>query len=339
METVRIGGRKYSDPDVLALTAATGELVDPRSAVLNQARQVNAEYRAHDPTFRDPLQRINIIASLRGIRVTPMNIERCRGEERDAVLIPTPRGKQILFNPGRPKQRIAFSIAHEISHTFFGNSVSGARFRSIHESESREANELERLCDLGAAELLMPIEDFQAAAAGNYTLGNAGQLADAFGSSFEATTYRLATANPGKVVAGLLKFRLTLPEQRSLYKEASQQHLFSDGRPRNRNIKPKYRRQSLHLSESCSDSYRIHWNKSFDPSSVVYKADDEEVVSAFEDLPNNSGKMGMLDVVFAPFQREDAHPEFGDVLFLWQEVDAMGREICESRSHPGTKQS
>jgi Zn-dependent peptidase ImmA (M78 family) len=322
MGTVRIGGHKYSDPDVLALISATGELVDPRSAVLNQARQVNAEYRSHDPSFSDPLQRIKIMASLRGLKVAPMNIERRKGEERDAILIPTQRGMQILFNPDRPKQRIAFSLAHEILHTFFRNSISGARFRSIHESESREANELERLCDLGAAELLMPIEDFQAETAGNYGLEIADQIANVFGSSFEATVYRMATANPGRAVAGLLKYRLSLPEQRALNKELNQQQLFSDGLTRDLDMKPKYRRQSLHLSEGCGDRYLIHWNKSFDPVSVVYRAAEKAVISAFEELPNDSGKLGKLQAIRAPYQREDAHLEFGDVLFFWQELDA-----------------
>jgi len=321
MGTVRIGGRRYSDPDVLALTAETGELVDPRSAVLNQARRVNAEYRSHDPGFSDPLQRIKIIASLRGLRVAPMSIERCRGEQRDAVLMPAQRGMQILFNPDRPKHRIAFSIAHEISHTFFRSSISGARFRSIHESESREANELERLCDLGAAELLMPIEDFQVVAAGNYSLRAVDQLANEFGSSFEATTYRLATANPGRAVAGLLKFRLTLPEQRAADKELTQRGLFANLPTQNLDMKPKYRRQSLHLSECCNEKYRIHWNKSFDPSSVVYKAVEKAAATAFEELPNGSGKTGKLEAVFAPYQRDDAHSEFRDVLFFWQELD------------------
>ncbi|MGC2332908.1 MAG: ImmA/IrrE family metallo-endopeptidase, partial [Candidatus Acidiferrales bacterium] len=61
----------------------------------------------------------------------------------------------------RPASRVAFSIAHEISHAFFPNSVTGARFRSICQSNSKKANELERLCDLGASELLMPLDEFQ----------------------------------------------------------------------------------------------------------------------------------------------------------------------------------
>lgn len=260
MGTVRIAGRKYSDPDVIALSAAAGGLVGPRSAVLHQARKVNADYRKYDPGFSNPLQRMIIIASLLGIRVTAMDIEHRRGEERDAVLIQTPKGRQILYNPDRPPQRVAFSIGHEISHTFFPSTSTGARFRNIHESDSKEANELERLCDLGGAELLMPIEDFQRVAAGDYSLNGVERLSAFFGSSYEATTYRLATAHPSRAVAGLLKYRLTLPETRLLARECDQQTLFSDLRTRSTEVVPKYRRQSLHLSEACDSRYRIHWN-------------------------------------------------------------------------------
>src|SRR5216683_5964086 len=102
METVRVGGRKYSDPDVISLIRATGELVDPRSAVVNQARKLNCEYRSYDGGQASPMKRLEIIASLCGLTISPMNIERRRAE--------------------------------------------------------REANELERLCDLAASELLMPLE-------------------------------------------------------------------------------------------------------------------------------------------------------------------------------------
>lgn len=322
MGTVRIAGRTYSDPDVIALSAAAGGLVDPRSAVLHQARKVNADYRRYDPEFKDPLQRMVIIASLLGIRATPMNIERRRGEERDAVLIKTPKGPQILYNPGRPPQRVAFSIGHEISHTFFPSTSTGARFRNIHESDSKEANELERLCDLGGAELLMPIEDFQRVVAGDYSLTSVERLSAFFGSSYEATSYRLATAHPGRAVAGLLKYRLTLPEIRLLAKDRDQQMLFSDHKPRSAEAVPKYRRQALHLSEVCDGRYRIHWNKSFDQESVVYKASDETVVQGLEELPNRSGKVGRLEAIVAPYQREDAHAEFRDVLFFWTESTA-----------------
>ena len=101
------------------------------------------------------------------------------------------------------------------STRFFPNSINGARFRNICASESREANELERLCDLGASELLMPLNEFQrAATTTGYSLSSVPALMEIFGSSFEATVFRLASANPGIAVAGLLQHRLRVGEVR-----------------------------------------------------------------------------------------------------------------------------
>ncbi len=189
METVRVGRRRYSDPDVISLIRATGELVDPRSAVVNQARKLNQAYRSYEGGTSNAFKRLEIMASLQGLTVSPMNIEQRKAEPCDAVLIPNGNARrtkgQIIYNPLRPPGRVAFSIAHEISHTFFPNTVTGARFRDITAPDSREANELERLCDLAASELLMPVEEFQAEAHGFYSLTRTEQLTEKFGSSFD----------------------------------------------------------------------------------------------------------------------------------------------------------
>ena len=44
------------------------------------------------------------------------------------------------------------------------------------------------------------------------------------------------------------------------------------------------------------------------------------MIVALEELPNNSGKIGRLEAMLAPYQREDADPKFGDVLFFWEEL-------------------
>jgi Zn-dependent peptidase ImmA (M78 family) len=322
METVRVGGRKYSDPDVISLIRATGELVDPRSAVVNQARKVNCEYRSFDGDQARPMKRLEIIASLCGLTISPMNIGRRRAEPRDAVLILSGkiRGNrgQILYNPQRPQGRVAFSIAHEISHTFFPNTMTGARFRDICGSDSREANELERLCDLAASELLMPLEEFRGELRGRFTLANVEELTEKFGSSFEATVFRLATAHPGIAVAGLLRYRLRKGEERALA-TSGEQLLFQNMKHASHEVpEPKYRRQSFFSSTACRDQHTIRWNKSFDLESCVYlAAKSGAIVKGLEVLPNQSRQEGTLEVVRAPFQREDAHREFPDLLFFW----------------------
>jgi Zn-dependent peptidase ImmA (M78 family) len=265
----------------------------------------------------DAIERLSVMASMRGLKVVQMDSEQRGSENRDAVIVPTMSGKRcIIYNPDRPRSRVAFSIAHEISHTFFPNSVSGARFRSICRSDSKEANELERLCDLGASELLMPTDEFRKATAGDFGLHAAQDLSERFGSSFEATVFRLASAHPHVAVAGLLRFRLTVSEER-LKNNDSQGWLFSVA-DAEKGGHPKYRRQSLHTSQACGDQYIVRWNKSFDPRSVVYKAGTSQGIHiSAEALPNLVGKIGRLEAIRAPYQREDADPQFGDVLFFW----------------------
>ncbi len=106
------------------------------------------------------------------------------------------------------------SIAHEICHTFIPNTFTGARFRHLCGSGLREANEIERLCYLAASESPMPVEEFTSKADESFALKNVERRSSEFGSSFEATIFRLATAHPGVAVAGLLQYRLRKNEER-----------------------------------------------------------------------------------------------------------------------------
>jgi Zn-dependent peptidase ImmA (M78 family) len=320
METVRIGGRRYSDPDIISLARQTGELICPRFTIKTQARLLLEELKEFNGLPTDPFERLKILASLKGIKIKPMSIERWRQEKRDAVLYPTDSGSAILYNPNRPRSRTIFTIGHEIIHTLFPNSTSGARFRAMTSPDSREASELERLCDLGAAELVFPLEDFQRLVDRHYSLTKVPLLAEHFGASYEATAYRLATAHPRRASAGLLRYRRRVSEDREIIKISSQQFLFRTNESVSAPAAKKYRRQSLYLSDQCNDSYNIPWNKSFDPGSVVYRAEKDRVVAAIEPLPNSSGKSGRIEAIVAPYQREEADDEFNDVLFFWEEI-------------------
>ena len=60
-------------------------------------------------------------------------------------------GFRISLNPLLPATRIRFTLAHELCHTFFYEHVPELKFMP-HECDEAE----ERLCNFGAAELLMP---------------------------------------------------------------------------------------------------------------------------------------------------------------------------------------
>lgn len=79
----------------------------------------------------------------------------------DARILPTPDGRfQIEFNPNRPKSRIRYSVAHDLAHTLFSDCGEVVRHRLARGEQKRDDWQLEMLCNIGAAEFLMPIGSF-----------------------------------------------------------------------------------------------------------------------------------------------------------------------------------
>jgi Zn-dependent peptidase ImmA (M78 family) len=316
----------HRDPDVLALIAAGGGLSDPSSLVINQARKLNALYRRFESGTSQPVERLVQLASLKGFEVAPMLLDGRHDTQRDAVVIMADstrsKGGQIFYNPLRSPGRVAFSIAHEIAHTFFPSTHGGARFREMLDDEEQEASELERLCHMGAAELLMPIEEFSKEAAPDWSLNMAQNLAKKFGSSLEATVFRLATAHPGTAIAGTAFFRHTKGDDAKLASVAlnKQNSLFAALAGANHPVvqAPKYRRQSFHTSERCSRGLMIPWNKSFDTASCIYTATYQHISPSIEPHPMDSTASGVMEAICAPFQRSGVFTGHPDVLFLWK---------------------
>lgn len=240
---------------------------------------------------------------------------------QDAVIFPTigstKRGV-ISYNPNRVTSRIVFSIAHEIIHSFFPTSHSGARFRALSGDGSRGSRELEMLCHFGASELTMPREAFLRVVKGiGFGLAHIDQIRKPFGTSFEACLYRLATTAPFPVAAGLAKFRLKRGEE-----EASrllQRNLFSRALTDAHMPQKKYRRQSFHTSDKFPIELTIHWNKSFPENSCVYRASQSGAIECgHETIPLGSGKFlfCLMESMVAPFQPHDVDADWRDVLFL-----------------------
>jgi Zn-dependent peptidase ImmA (M78 family) len=100
------------------------------------------------PPF-DPLE----LAALRGVRTVP------RQDLHDARLVVDESGPRIDFNPTRPRGRLRFSVAHELAHTLFPDFGEFVRHRSGPRSLPDEW-QLELLCDVAAAEMLMPVGSF-----------------------------------------------------------------------------------------------------------------------------------------------------------------------------------
>ena len=64
---------------------------------------------------------------------------------------------QIEFNPYKPKGRMRFSVAHELAHTLFPDCSEAIRNRGASTEVREDDWQLELLCNIAAAEFLMPV--------------------------------------------------------------------------------------------------------------------------------------------------------------------------------------
>ena len=166
---------------------------DPIFAIEEMARAV--ALAAFDkgwsgPPF-DPIR----LADLLGIKVRP------RVDIADARTIPIGgKGAVIEFNPTRPRGRVRFSVAHEIAHTFFPDFSGAIRYRS-HNSPSSDAWQLEMLCNIAAAELVMPIGSFPELSGEKLTIEHLVEVRTDFDVSMEAVLIRATKLSQHPVAA------------------------------------------------------------------------------------------------------------------------------------------
>jgi O-acetyl-ADP-ribose deacetylase (regulator of RNase III) len=74
----------------------------------------------------------------------------------DARTIPSPSGPRIEYNPNQARERVRFSIAHELAHLMFDDVSKHTRNRGG-TPEIKDDWQLEMLCNLAASEFVMPI--------------------------------------------------------------------------------------------------------------------------------------------------------------------------------------
>jgi O-acetyl-ADP-ribose deacetylase (regulator of RNase III) len=92
------------------------------------------------------------LAALWGIEVAPSK------DVVDAQIFTAKGGAlRILFNPDRPPGRINYSVAHELGHSLFPDCAEIVRHRIKHTGATRDEWQLEMLCNIAAAEILMPV--------------------------------------------------------------------------------------------------------------------------------------------------------------------------------------
>ena len=121
---------------------------DPIGLIEAKAREL--VLRARDAGWSGPPYNPVAIADLLKIPVE------ANGEVADARTVPAGAGMKIEFNPTRPRERVRFSIAHEIAHSLFPDAAEQPRHRGG-TATSPDEWQLEMLCNLAAAEFVMPL--------------------------------------------------------------------------------------------------------------------------------------------------------------------------------------
>lgn len=121
---------------------------------------------------------------------------------RDARTIPVARGRvRIEFNPNRPRGRMRYSVAHELAHTLFPDVAEKVRDRAHHLEMSGDDWQLEALCNIGAAELLMPLATFASSPPAELTMHYVLDQQRKFDVSTEALVIRLVETSTEPLAA------------------------------------------------------------------------------------------------------------------------------------------
>jgi hypothetical protein len=123
-----------------------------------------------------------------------------KADVRDARTVAGPHDKpRIEYNPTRSPARVRFSICHELGHVLFTDCLQQVRHRSFHTETSPEEYELEMLCNLAAAEFLLPIGSVQEDISKlRLSIHTALDLREKYQASVEAVLLRLAGLSGAK---------------------------------------------------------------------------------------------------------------------------------------------
>lgn len=185
---------KWTNKSVLAF-AGHGDPVE-----IMEARARTAVLGAMDAGWEGPPFDPVTLAELLRIPTQP------RSDIPDARTVPTGTGLTIEFNPLRPRGRMRFSLAHEIAHSFFPDCAEQIRNRGGTHAAGPDDWQLEILCNIGAAELLMPAGSFQELANSDLDIDQLLESRKKYDVSTEALLIRTAKLTPRSCAAFCASF-------------------------------------------------------------------------------------------------------------------------------------
>lgn len=138
----------WTHPSVKALPPGQ----NPVDVIVDRARDLVV--RARDEGWNGPPFDPLVLADLLGIPVV------ANADVLDARSVPEDGEVRIEFNPNRAAGRRRFSIAHEVAHLLFEDHADAVRERLQKADQRSDDWQLEMLCNIAAAEIIMPVGSF-----------------------------------------------------------------------------------------------------------------------------------------------------------------------------------
>jgi O-acetyl-ADP-ribose deacetylase (regulator of RNase III) len=169
---------KWTNPSVKMLAGDN----DPVRTITDRAREV--VLMAIDKGWAGPPFDPLALGDLLNLRTAP------RADIRDARTVPEGDGVCIEYNPSRPRGRARYSIAHEIAHTLFPDCSDQIRNRASRHEMKADDWQVEMLCNIAAAEFLMPIGSLGAVRQEDLNIDRILELRKEYDVSTEAVLLR-----------------------------------------------------------------------------------------------------------------------------------------------------
>lgn len=247
----------------------------PEHLLIERSRQlvlkgINSQWKG--PAF-DPIQ----LAHLLGIKT-----KHVQEIEAEAQIVPLSGQFELQFRRDVSDKRLNFTFCHEIAHTLFPDCANMIHYRNTHRSSFDPDREVEYLCDIGAAEILMPSPYFENDLRDiGVSLLSVNSLSERYQASREAIIRRIPSTNLGVCAVVYLSFGYRKEELKRL---RNPQLPFEEGvisKPI-----PKLRITKVHASQNF-DVF-LPFRKSIPDNSSIYQVvQGQEYISCEEhwDIP------------------------------------------------------
>lgn len=171
----------WTNPSVIALARGA----DPVEVITKKAQEIVIS--AMDAGWSGPPFDMLELADFLKVSFLPST------DVRDARIVPSGRASFVIeFNPNRPRGRVRYSIAHEIAHTIFPDCAERIRNRALHEEMRGDEWQLELLCNIAAAEFLMPLGSLESISEEDLDINRLLDIRKRYDVSMEALLLRVA---------------------------------------------------------------------------------------------------------------------------------------------------